>query len=158
MNNTSNMREEEIAIEECIGNFYTIASLQGRIGYLLMSIHAVNPAILNSLLPSDPRQILWYNMLYGTAFHIYSRPNMRTLTTVHRTIFSVLGSLMFNYSAMGVFGYYAERLGERPYLMTFLGFITGRIMILHFLAYLYHVDARSAGAVRRDNLFDSMYN
>lgn len=155
---SNNMRDEDAAIEECMRNFYTVATLQGRMAYLFMSIHAVNPEILNNILPFDPHHILWCNMFYGTTLHLYARPNMGQFTLVHRAIFSILGSLMFNYSTMRVFRYFAERLDERPLLMTILGFTAGRIMMFHFLAYLYHVDSRTPGTTRRDAMYDSMYN
>lgn len=151
------MNDEE-AIDECIGNFYTVANLQGRISYMLMSVHALRPDFLIQLLHYDPHQILWYNMLYGTGIHIYSRPNMRALNVFHRVVFSVLGSMMFNYSAMSVFRYIRERLAdERPQFLAFMGFMAGRLMMLNLLAYLYHVDSRVPGTIRRDSLFESMY-
>lgn len=153
---SNNARDEDI--EECIRNFYRVATLQGRIAYLFMSIHAINPAILNSILPSDPYQILWANMMYGTTLHLYARPNMRNLNTFHRSVFAFGGSIMFNCSVMKVFAYFNENLDERPIFMTFLGFVTSRIMLLYFLAYLYHVDSREPGLVRRNSWFDSMYN
>lgn len=156
--NNSNARDEERIIDDCIRTFYRIATLQGRIAYLLMSIHAVNPAILNRLLHNKLHQILWYNMLYGTTIHLYSRPNMRPVNPGHRICFSILGSLMFNYSAMRVFGYFAQYVEERPYLMTFLGFLAGRAMIVQLLAYLYHVDSRSGTVAIGDHLFDSIYS
>lgn len=36
--------EEEI-LNQCRDNFYLTATIQGRLAYLLMSIHAVNPHI-----------------------------------------------------------------------------------------------------------------
>lgn len=152
----NNPQDEDAAVEECIRNFYTIATIQGRIAYLLMSIHAVNPNILTDLLRFNPHRLLWYNMLYGITLHMYSRPNMRPLTPGHRMTFSLLGSLMFNYTSMKVFEYFAKNADERPYLMLVLSFIAGRTMMLHLLAYLYHVDTR-AGLIRRDQWFDSIY-
>lgn len=156
MTTNSNGTDEETLIEDCLKTFYTIATIQGRLAYLFMSIHAVNPNILTSLLHYNPHKILWYNMLYGTTLHLYSRPNMKPLTTGHRIAFSVLGSMMFNYSAMRVFASFAEHTDDYPYLMVLLGFLAGRGMMLNLMAYLYHVDCR-AGTIRRDNYFDSIY-
>lgn len=68
--------------------------------------------------------------------------------------------MMFNYSTIQVYEWLVERLEHRPYLLTFLGFLTGRIMIVHLLAYLYHVDTRCIGVghyVRRDSAYETMY-
>lgn len=149
---------EEEALNECINNFYTIATLQGRIAYLLMSVHAVNPAILTNLFHRDPHGFLLANMLYGTAVHIFSRANMTPLNFSYRTTFSVLGSLMFNYSVMSVYGWLAERLQDRPISLGMTAFTAGRLMMLCLLAFLYHVDTRRPGQIRRSSLFDSMYD
>lgn len=81
---------------------------------------------------------------------------MKPLSSGHRALFSVLGSFMFNYTAMRVFDTFAQYVEQRPYIMTLLGFIAGRAMMLHLLAYLYHVDTRG-GSIRRDAYYDSMY-
>lgn len=150
------IRDENTAAEECLKNFFTIASFQGRLAFLLMSIHAVIPTLLTDLLHFNPHKILWYNMLYGIGMHLFARPSMRPLNTGQRMVFSILGSWMFNTSAMKVFGHFAAGAEERPYLMTFFSFMTGRMMILNLLAYLYHVDHR-AGTIRRNSFYDSMY-
>lgn len=44
---SSNRNEEEEEWNKCVNNFQGAASFQGRFAYLLMSIHFVNPRILN---------------------------------------------------------------------------------------------------------------
>lgn len=150
------MSEEDI-IKECIESFYLTASLQGRLAYLIMSIHAVNPEIVSTVWNYNPKPLLFSNMLYGIGVYIYSRPNMMQFNPIHRTTFSVLGSMSFNYSSMLVYDWLVEKLSDRPYLLTFMGFLCGRLMMLHLLAYIYHVDNRVPGSVRRNSAFDAMY-
>lgn len=150
------MSEEDI-INDCIQSFYFTASVQGRLAYLIMSIHAVNPDIISAICSYNPKPLLFTNMLYGIGVYIYSRPNMVQLSPIHRATFSVLGSMSFNYSSMLVYDWLVEKLVDRPYLLTFMGFMCGRLMMLHLLAYIYHVDNRVPGSVRRNSAFDAMY-
>nr|XP_022920349.1 uncharacterized protein LOC111428860 isoform X3 [Onthophagus taurus] len=78
-------------------------------------------------------------------------------TSYETNKWSILGSMMFNYSSMLVFEFLKEKLDHRPILLTLLGFICGRMMMLHFLSYLYHVDriSRVDRNFRRNPAFDS---
>ncbi|XP_022920340.1 uncharacterized protein [Onthophagus taurus] len=151
---------DEDLFNQCLDNFYTTASIQGRVAYLLMSVYAVNPNIWHRFTLYNPSHILFSNMIYGAAVHIYSRPAMRPISGGNRIVFSILGSMMFNYSSMLVFEFLKEKLDHRPILLTLLGFICGRMMMLHFLSYLYHVDriSRVDRNFRRNPAFDSMYS
>nr|CAI5854390.1 unnamed protein product [Callosobruchus analis] len=74
--------------------------------------------------------------------------------------FGILGSLMFNHSSMLCFNWLRTVFPDRPYLLTFMSFVSGRIMMVHLLAFLYHMDTRSAvsgPSVRRDSTFEGMY-
>nr|XP_008190955.1 PREDICTED: uncharacterized protein LOC103312336 isoform X1 [Tribolium castaneum] len=138
--------------------FSISATLQGRVAYLLMSIHAVNPHIVKSFTNCDPKHYLFMNMLYGVAIMIYCRPSMYAISKFNRAAFSILGSLMFNHSSMLCYEWLVEKLSHRPYLLTFLGFLSGRIMMLHLLAYCYHVDSRYRGFhIRPYPEYESMY-
>ncbi|KAF5290274.1 hypothetical protein FQR65_LT11607 [Abscondita terminalis] len=157
--NESIVTQDQLS-QECIDNFYLIATIQGRFAYLLMSIHAVNPSIFIRLLGVNPGPFLFKNMIYGLAVHLHSRPHMHVLGGLHRTIFSVLGSLMFNNTTMMVYEWVAKNMPQdRPYLLTSAGFVAGRILIMYFLAYLYHVDTRSVVGrnLRRDRNYETMY-
>lgn len=156
MASSNTTRDEDSYVEQCVNNFAIIASMQGRIAYMIMSVHAIKPSILTNLLKFNPHNILWYNMLYGMAVYIYSRPSMKSLLSGHRAMFSILGSCMFNFTAMRVFAYLAQYVDRRPNLMPVLGFMIGRTMLLRFLAYLYHVDTRG-GHLRRDSYYDFLY-
>ncbi|XP_063919715.1 uncharacterized protein LOC135134811 [Zophobas morio] len=119
--------------------FYITATLQGRIAYFLMSIHAVNPSILKSFTDYNPKKYLFANMVYGVGVMLYCRPSMRAISRFNRTVFSILGSLMFNHSSLLFYG-------------------CGRVMMLHLLAYLYHVDSRYRGFhIRPYPEYESMY-
>ncbi|KAK4872783.1 hypothetical protein RN001_014812 [Aquatica leii] len=99
-------------------------------------------------------------MIYGFAVHLHSRPHMQLVGGFHRLIFSVLGSCMFNYSSMMVYEWLMTKVpNDRPFLLTFAGFFTGRLLIVHLLAYLYHVDTRSVigRSLRRDLNYETMY-
>lgn len=68
--------------------------------------------------------------------------------------------MMFNYSSMQLYDYLVDKFSERLYLLTFLGYLSGRILMVHFLAYLYHVDSRSIISTRSvtpNSNFESMY-
>nr|XP_015833289.1 PREDICTED: uncharacterized protein LOC103312336 isoform X3 [Tribolium castaneum] len=68
--------------------FSISATLQGRVAYLLMSIHAVNPHIVKSFTNCDPKHYLFMNMLYGVAIMIYCRPSMYAISKFNRAAFS----------------------------------------------------------------------
>ncbi|KAJ8915863.1 hypothetical protein NQ315_004677, partial [Exocentrus adspersus] len=68
-------------------NFIRAAVLQGRVAYCLMSIHAANPHILNSLLRYDIYRYLLANMIYGIAVLIAARPSLRVIVPVNRLTF-----------------------------------------------------------------------
>lgn len=76
-------------------------------------------------------------------------------------IYSILGSMMFNYSTMQFYEYLVEKLSHKLYLLTFLGYISGRIMMVHLMAYLYHVDTRISESnnrnISRNSNFETMY-
>ncbi|GJQ76375.1 hypothetical protein Trydic_g2093 [Trypoxylus dichotomus] len=150
----------EDLLNQCVDNFYFTASIQSRVAYLLMSIYAVNPNIWHRFIEYSPSHILFSNMIYGSAVYIYSRPAMRPISVVNRVVFSILGSMMFNYSSMLVYDYLVRKWSHRPILVTILGFFCGRIMMLHYLSYLYHVDrmSRIERNFQRNAAFDSMYN
>lgn len=75
------------------------------------------------------------------------------------TYISILGSMMFNYSSIFFFNWLSKSIPDRPYLLTFLGFLGGRILMVHFLAYLYHIDTRSivGSTLRHDAAYETMY-
>lgn len=58
---------------------------------------------------------------------------------------------------MSVYEWLITKLGDRPILLTFVGFFSGRFMILHLLGFLYHVDSRVPGTIPRDPDFETMY-
>ncbi|KAF5281138.1 hypothetical protein FQA39_LY17870 [Lamprigera yunnana] len=121
MNANEDIITQDELIQEYWNNFNVTATLQGRVAYALMSIHAVNP---------------W----------IFSR---------------VLGSLMFNHSTMLIYQWVLRIVPEhRPYSLTFLGFLCGRLLTVYILAYLYHVDTRSIIGVRlrRNTNYETMYS
>ncbi|KAK9746800.1 hypothetical protein QE152_g5851 [Popillia japonica] len=144
---------------QVIDNFYITASVQGRVAYLLMSIYAVNPVIWHRFIDYNPSHIIFSNMIYGSTVYIFSRPAMRPISIVNRLIFSILGSMMFNYSSMLVYEYLVGKWNHRPVLLTVLGFFAGRLMMLHYLSYLYHVDrmSRIERNFERNAAYDSMY-
>ncbi|XP_017778079.1 PREDICTED: uncharacterized protein LOC108563804 [Nicrophorus vespilloides] len=157
MTNYGAATDEEL-FEQFCEDFATVAGMQGRVAYLLMSIHVANPCILHRFFSYDPSTVLYTNMVYGIGLMLYARPNMRPIGNINRIIFSLLGSLMFNFSSVAVFDHIRERFFRKPFLVTFLGFISGRFFMLHLLAYLYHVDIRSRSRnVPRNSTFDSMY-
>ncbi|KAK5639833.1 hypothetical protein RI129_010644 [Pyrocoelia pectoralis] len=159
MTTTDSIVRQEDLIRECERNFYLIATIQGRLSYLVMSIHAVNPSICERFTLYNPGPLLFYNMVYGVAANLHSRPHMQLLGSFHRLTFSILGSLIFNHSTMLVYEWVVNTFPTRPYLCTFMGFFTGRLMLVYFLAYLYHVDTRSIAGhlLPRDPNYESMY-
>ncbi|XP_072384811.1 uncharacterized protein [Diabrotica undecimpunctata] len=155
-----NLRTETQQWNHFMRSFSWAASLQGGIAYFLMSIHAVNPYILITIFGFDPYYFLWVTMVYGLGIMILSRPAMRPISPVNRIAFGILGSLMFCHASRNCFDWLNYLYPERTYLRTFLGFFSGRIMMVHFLAYLYHVDTRTnipGVHVHRDRVFEQMY-
>ncbi|KAB0792475.1 hypothetical protein PPYR_14434 [Photinus pyralis] len=154
-----NQSSQSDLVRKCEQNFYLTATIQGRLSYLLMSIHAVTPSICARLTTYNPGPILFYNMLYGVAAHLHCRPHMQLLGSFHRVAFSILGSIAFNHSCMMGFQWVVNTFPMRPYLRTFMGFFVGRLMMVYFLAYMYHVDSRSVVGqiVERDANYESMY-
>ncbi|XP_018323393.1 uncharacterized protein LOC108735754 [Agrilus planipennis] len=169
--NRFTMDDNTLLLYDFIDAFYVTASLQGKIAYLLMSVHVVNPGIfiswnlrkvnIFSVLQYNPHTLLFRNMVYGMAVHIFSRPSMFSLIFTTRLSFSILGSMMFSYSSLQVFEWLIGKMGDNHInLLTLLGFLAGRLMMGSLVAYLYHVDSRNVFAyryVRRDNVLESMY-
>ncbi|KAJ8975546.1 hypothetical protein NQ317_009202 [Molorchus minor] len=144
-----------------VENFCLAAIFQGRLAYCLMSIHAVNPSIMNYCFGTDLYPYLWANMVYGIAVMIYCRPCLRPIAPFNRMVFGLLGSLMFNHSSMICFNWLSHIIPDNIYFLTFMGFISGRIMMVHLLAFLYHVDTRTnvpGVTVVRDSTFEAMYS
>nr|XP_023014383.1 uncharacterized protein LOC111504122 isoform X2 [Leptinotarsa decemlineata] len=131
----ANLTEEE-QWEHFLEMFYLAATFQGRAAYFLMSIHAVNPGVLTQILGIDPFPYLWATMIYGVAIMIFSRPSMRVIFPLNRIAFG-------------------------PFMRTFMGFLSGRLMMVHLLAFLYHIDTRTNIPdlyVTRDVAFEGMYS
>ncbi|XP_031357414.1 uncharacterized protein LOC116181251 isoform X2 [Photinus pyralis] len=82
-----NQSSQSDLVRKCEQNFYLTATIQGRLSYLLMSIHAVTPSICARLTTYNPGPILFYNMLYGVAAHLHCRPHMQLLGSFHRVAF-----------------------------------------------------------------------
>ncbi|XP_019770768.1 uncharacterized protein LOC109544840 [Dendroctonus ponderosae] len=146
--------------EEFIKAFCEIAGFQGRFAYCLMSIYAVNPALFEYFTSVDLYPFLLWNMIYGIAVMIMSRPSLKPLVPVHRFTFSLLGSLAFNYSSLQFFHWLAANLEGMPILRTLLGYLSGRVMIVHLIAFLYHIDTRCtdvSNRARRLSAFEAMY-
>ncbi|KAJ8968769.1 hypothetical protein NQ314_002118 [Rhamnusium bicolor] len=143
-----------------VRDFFIAAIFQGRFAYCLMSLHAVNPSILTYFVNSDPYPYLWANMVYGITVMIYTRPSLSVIAPFNRMVFGVLGSLMFNHSSMICYDWLTTLYPDSPYLLTFMGFMSGRLMMVHLLAFLYHIDTRSnipGTIIRRDFAFETMY-
>lgn len=143
---------------------------------ILLSNRLLNSSVICNY---DLTKILFTNMIYGMGVMIYSRPSMRPINSFQRTAFryirnlyrwwnqhnankdlSTLGSLMFCHSSMMVYKWLSATFSHRPYMLTFLGFISGRVMMVHLLAYLYHIDSRvyiPGQYFRRNADFESMY-
>nr|XP_023014381.1 uncharacterized protein LOC111504122 isoform X1 [Leptinotarsa decemlineata] len=156
----ANLTEEE-QWEHFLEMFYLAATFQGRAAYFLMSIHAVNPGVLTQILGIDPFPYLWATMIYGVAIMIFSRPSMRVIFPLNRIAFGMLGSLMFNHASMVCFKYLCTVFPDRPFMRTFMGFLSGRLMMVHLLAFLYHIDTRTNIPdlyVTRDVAFEGMYS
>lgn len=67
---------------------------------------------------------------------------------------------MFNHSSLICYRWIYSIFAERPYVLTFMGFMSGRIMMIHLLAFMYHIDTRTnipGAAVPRDYAFEGMY-
>ncbi|KAF7271033.1 hypothetical protein GWI33_015999 [Rhynchophorus ferrugineus] len=145
--------------DQFVQTFCQVASLQGRLAYCLMSVHAVNPAILQIFTDYDIYNILFWNMIYGITVMITARPALRPLMPLHRLTFGILASLSFNHSTLLWYRWLSHRFENNIMLLTFLGYLSGRIMIVHLLAFLYHIDTRCNDTLRprRDPAFESMY-
>ncbi|CAG9861533.1 unnamed protein product [Phyllotreta striolata] len=147
--------------EQFVISFYNCAMLQGTVAYLLMSIYAVAPQEISSYLGFDLAGYLWSNMVYGLSVVIFSRPTFRSVSPSNRIAFALLGSLMFNHASMNCFSWIHRTFPERPYVRGFLGFFAGRIMMVHFLAFLYHMDTRTITPgvrMERSPVFEQIYN
>ncbi|KAL1517623.1 hypothetical protein ABEB36_001362 [Hypothenemus hampei] len=158
----SNRRPEsaEEPEDEFVKYFCQIASMQGRIAYCLMSLYSVNPSILNYFISTDLHPFLMWNMIYGITVMIISRPCLKSLMPVHQFSFSLLGSLAFNYSSLLWYQWLNSYLDEQTILRTILGYISGRVMMVHLLAFLYHIDTRCSNIgdrSRRLSAFEVMY-
>ncbi|XP_018567611.1 uncharacterized protein LOC108908163 [Anoplophora glabripennis] len=157
---TETTLSEEEQWRRLVRHFFIAAIYQGRVAYCIMSIHAVNPYILNSILSYDPYPYLWANMIYGIAVMIFSRPSLRIIVPINRLSFGILGSLMFNHSSMICYHWLSTVFPNRPYVLTIMAFFSGRFMMMHLLAFLYHLDSRShmsGSIVPRDYTLESMY-
>lgn len=74
---------------------------------------------------------------------------------------SLLGSLSFNYSSLLCFDWIFKHLEDSPVIRTFLGYLAGRILMVHLLAFLYHIDTRCTDPgerPRRISAFEVMYS
>lgn len=87
MQDYSDTRSDEAALQECYNKFCLVASVQGRIAYFLMSVHAVNPFILGSIINFDPFHILFKNMIYGCGVLIFWRPFLNKVYLPYRLSF-----------------------------------------------------------------------
>ncbi|XP_060520803.1 uncharacterized protein LOC132698627 [Cylas formicarius] len=144
------------AWDEFLKIFCDVAAIQGRISYCIMSVHAVNPHIFRYLSDYDPYTYLLWNMIYGITIMIATSPALNTIVPFTRFTFGFMGSLAFNYSSLMFYGYLSDIFYDRPLLLTVLGFISGRVMMVHLLAFLYHIDSLVTGT-RRHSAFDAMY-
>ncbi|KAJ8949984.1 hypothetical protein NQ318_002393 [Aromia moschata] len=161
MMTTETVLTEEEQWRNLVQNFCLAAIFQGRLSYCLMSIHAVNPHILNYWLSFDLYPYLWANMVYGITIMIYTRPSLRVISPFNRMVFGILGSLMFNHSSMICYNWLSTIIPDNSYFLTFMGFLAGRIMMVHLLAFLYHIDTRTnvpGVIVLRNSTFESMYS
>lgn len=117
-------------------------------------------------------------MIYGITVELISRPCLKPLMPIHKFTFrytqylilipkpkmdfsSLLGSLSFNYSSLLCFHWIFNHLEDSPVIRTFLGYMAGRILMVHLLAFLYHIDTRCTDPgerPRRISAFEVMYS
>jgi hypothetical protein len=88
-NNYVNAEMEHRKLLKFYDIFCITATLQGRVAYLLMSIHAVSPYFVKSLTVYEPKNYLFVNMLYGIGIMLYCRPSMMAISKFNRAIFRI---------------------------------------------------------------------
>ncbi|KAG5877902.1 hypothetical protein JTB14_011619 [Gonioctena quinquepunctata] len=123
-------------------------------------MQSIQPSSLSKIFGIDPYPYLWATMLYGIAIMIFARPSLVTISPLNRIAFGMLGSLMFNHASMVCFQWVCTIFIERPLMRMFMGFLSGRLMMVHLLAFLYHMDTRSNIPninVPREMAFEGMY-
>ncbi|XP_050315107.1 uncharacterized protein LOC126749458 [Anthonomus grandis grandis] len=153
-------QSEEEARAEFLTTFCDVAAFQGRVAYCLMSVYAVNPYVFEYFTDINFYPYFFWNMVYGITFMIVSRPSMRPLMPIHRATFSLLGSLSFNYSSLMWYDWLNVHLGERTILRTLAAYFSGRVFMVHLIAFMYHVDTRCTAVdqrPRRESVFEAMY-
>lgn len=66
---------------------------------------------------------------------------------------------MLNYASCLMYDWLKEHISN-PYILSLLGFVSGRIAFVHFIAFLYHMDSRTiyrGRRIMRDPAFEVMY-
>lgn len=140
---------------------YFVAEYQGRLAYALMSVYASCVAKSPGKIHHDPRTIIFGNMVCGICIMIFGRPSMAILKLFYRIVFSIGGALMFNHASLIYFDWIQFMFPKSPFVAAALGYLGGRVFMVHYLAYLYHVDTRTTllgySRPKRDPRFEHMY-
>ena len=123
--------------------FFRYIPLAGSASALAFSLNVMNPTFFRSVFAPNELLVansLWFNAHLGIGLYLYGRKHMRQGTTYQRVLFSVFGTVLFNFGSVLFWATTRALVLKNDILRSLFGVGTGIAMLFIGKEYLDFID------------------
>ncbi|XP_074648843.1 uncharacterized protein LOC141904190 [Tubulanus polymorphus] len=124
---------------------YRFMPAVGGASYLAFSVNIMNPRLYKNLFAPHELLVsnkLWFNAHLGVGLYLYSRKHMITASAYQRIMYSIFGTVVFNFGSVLLWATTKALLPECVYMRSFFGLISGTSLLLIGKEYVAHLDKK----------------